>query len=104
MPKEFCQIIISAVNRNEADRISDRLLKKRLIAGSLIINGPCKFWWKGKIVNTTYHNVQAFSLFKHKTSIISEIEKMHQDETPLISFTNIEGNHKFLEWIKESVK
>ena len=36
MEDEFCQIWISATSKEEADKISDALVKKKLIAGSLI--------------------------------------------------------------------
>ncbi|MBI5061392.1 MAG: divalent cation tolerance protein CutA [Candidatus Aenigmarchaeota archaeon] len=52
MKEEFCRVLISAANKKEADSISDALVKKKLIAGSLITNGPSRYWWKGRIVET----------------------------------------------------
>ena len=46
---EFCYIVISATSREEADSISEVLVEKRLIAGSLILKGDSRFWWKGKV-------------------------------------------------------
>jgi uncharacterized protein involved in tolerance to divalent cations len=75
MPKEFCQVIISATNKEEVNKISDALVKKRLIAGSLIVRGPSRYWWKDKIVEKEYYNIQAFSLMKNKPKIIAEVKK-----------------------------
>lgn len=101
---DYCQVLISAVNPKEANAISDLLVKKRLVAGSLIIKGPSRYWWKGKIVEKEYYNVQAFSLLKKKKKIISEIKKIHSDKCPIIAFFQMDGNKEFLDWISESAE
>ncbi|MFH1654897.1 MAG: divalent cation tolerance protein CutA [Pseudomonadota bacterium] len=58
----YCQVTISAVDRNEANSISDVLVKKRLVAGSFIIKGPSRYWWNGEIVKKEYYNIQSFSV------------------------------------------
>ena len=45
-----CQVIISATNRDEANRISDHLTENKLVAGTMITSGPSRYWWQGKIV------------------------------------------------------
>lgn len=101
---EFCQILISSTSREEANKISDSLVTKRLIAGSLIIKGPSRYWWDGKIVEKEYYNVQAFSLIKNKEKIIKEAKKIHSDKCPIIAFFEIDGNREFLDWVKGSVE
>lgn len=103
MKEKFCQILISATTKTEANKISDTLVAKKFIAGSLIIKGPSRYWWKGKIVEKQYYNVQAFSVFKNKSAIISEVKKLHRDECPIIAFFAMDGNKEFLEWVKDSV-
>ena len=102
--KEFCQILISATSKNEADKIMDNLLEKKLIAGGLIIKGPSRYFWNGKIEEKEYFNISAFSLMKNKSKIVSVVENIHSDKTPIIAFIKIDGNEKFLEWIKKEVK
>lgn len=104
MKSEFRQVLISATNQEEANSISDTLVKKKLIAGSLIIKGPSRYWWEGKIVEKEYYNIQAFSLEKNKSRIISEVKKIHSDKCPIIAFFEMDGNDEFLNWVKESVK
>ncbi len=102
--QSFRQILISATSKKETDKISDTLVKKRLVAGSLIIKGPSRYWWKDKIIEKEYYNIQAFTLMKNKLKIISEVKKIHKDKCPIIVFIKIDGNDEFLKWIKESVK
>jgi uncharacterized protein involved in tolerance to divalent cations len=100
---EFCYIVISATSREEADRISEVLVEKKLIAGSLILKGDSRFWWKGRVENEPYWNVHAYSLIRNKERVIEEVEGMHKDEVPIIAFLKIDGNEKFLNWIREEI-
>jgi len=104
MVKEFCQVLISATNKKEANEITDSLVNKKLVAGSLITKGDSRYWWEGKVVEKEYYNISAFSIFKNKDKIISEVRKIHSDKCPIISFTQIDGNSDFLEWIKECIQ
>lgn len=103
MNSEFCQLTVSATSEKEANAISDALVQKKLIAGSLIISGRSRYWWAGKVVEKVYYNIQAFSLFVKKDQIISEVKKLHSDECPIIALVPLDGNIEFLEWIKENV-
>jgi len=100
----FSQVLISATSKKEADKISDVLVRKKFIAGSLIIKGPSRYWWGGKIIEREYYNIQGFTLLKNKTKIIFEVKKIHSDKCPIIAFIKIDGNSEFLKWIKESVE
>lgn len=101
---EFCQVLISATSREEANEISDSLVTKKLIAGSLILKGPSRYWWQGEIVEREYFNIQAFSLIKNKEKIIEEVKKIHADDCPIIAFFEMDGNQEFLDWVRESVE
>jgi len=103
MQTEFCQVIISATSKEEADRISDNLVKNKLIAGSLIVKGPSRYWWKDEIVEREYHNIQCFSLFVNKEKIIAKVKEAHSDDCPIIAILPMDGNAEFLNWIKISL-
>ena len=104
MQEEFCSVLINAVSQEEANKISDVLVKGKLVVGSLITKGPSKYWWEGKIVEKEYYNIQSFSLIKNKSRIIAEVKKIHSDKCPIIAFFKIDGSDEFLNWIKESVE
>lgn len=103
MDTPFCQILISATSKEEANKISDELVKKKLVAGSLITKGDSRYWWGGKIVEKEYYNISAFSLIKNKEIVIEEVKKIHSDKCPIIAFFSMTGNKEFLDWIKNSV-
>ncbi len=99
----YCRFSISATSEKEAGVISKKLVEKRLVAGTTIYKGLSHYWWKGKIEEKMYWNIEAFSLAKHKNKIIEEVRKIHRDECPVIASNKIDGNKDFLRWIKDSV-
>ncbi|MBI4015112.1 MAG: divalent cation tolerance protein CutA [Candidatus Aenigmarchaeota archaeon] len=101
---DYCQLFISATTKKEAEAIGRQLLKRKLIAGYLLLKGPSMFWWKGKITRTIYYNLMAFSLMKNKPKIISAVRKVTNESVPIISFSKIDGNKEFLSWINNSCK
>ncbi|MBI4426762.1 MAG: divalent cation tolerance protein CutA [Candidatus Kerfeldbacteria bacterium] len=103
MAHAYRQVIISATSKKEAESLSALLLKKRLIAGSLIIHGPSQYWWQRKIVKKTYYNIQAFTVSSKKKTIIAQVKRYHSDRAPIIAFVQIDGNTEFKKWIDESV-
>jgi periplasmic divalent cation tolerance protein len=101
---KFCQVLINCPSKEESDKVLDMLLEKRLVAGGLITHGPSRYHWKGKIEEQEYYTISTFSLFKNKQKIISEVRKLHSDETPVLVFLDIDGNEDFLKWIGNEVK
>ncbi len=99
----YCRVRISATSEKEANKISKTLVEKKLVAGTMIYNGNCHYWWSGKVVEKKYWNIGAFSTTKHKQAIIQEVRKLHSDKCPIIAFNKIDGNEEFLKWISESV-
>jgi len=60
MEGEFCQVLVSATSKDEANRISDILITKKLVAGVLIVKGPSRYWWGVKLLR---RNIIIFRLF-----------------------------------------
>ena len=105
MADDCYNVLISATKKQEAERILKMLLTKKLVAGGLITSGLSNHWWKGKIDEETYYNLSAFTIIKHRDEIISEVEKIHSDETPIIAFFRIDyANSRFLDWVRESTE
>ncbi|MFH1400166.1 MAG: divalent cation tolerance protein CutA [Nanoarchaeota archaeon] len=100
----YCHIIISATSKAEANLICDSLLQAHLIAGGLIIDGPSRYWWEGRVVERKYFNIQAFSRREKKDEIVAKVKALHADECPIVAFYAIDGNKELLDWIDESVR
>lgn len=104
MSSKYFQVYISAENRKQADKILDSLLKKKLVAGGLILQGPSRFLWKGKIVDMNYINISTFTKSELKKGVIEDVKKISVEEVPMIWFVEFEGNRALLNWIDESLR
>ena len=93
------KIILTYVDSEElAEKIAETLLQEKLAACVGFWPGKSRYWWKGKIDEEIYFNISAFTKLDYKDQIISEVEKDHSDDTPIIAFFKIDyGNKKFLE-------
>ena len=101
---KYLQVYISAENKEQADIILNSLLEKKLVAGGLFINAPARFWWKGKIADMDYYNISAFTVQKHKPTIIADVKSTSVEDVPMIWFVEFDGNEELLRWIDESNK
>ena len=94
-------VIASFPNLNSAERISEALLKEKLVACANIILGiKSKYWWKGKIEKRP----EAFAILKIKTKSYKNVEtlikKLHPYEVPEILLIKVsKGNKNYLNWI-----
>ena len=104
MEKTYLQVLISAENKKQADAILLSLLKNKLVIGGMIIEAPARFWWKEKIIKMKYVNILAFTSANYQKRIIKDVEEVSIEEVPMVAFSKIDGNEKFLNWINKSIK
>jgi len=104
MTNQFCRVLISALDEAEANKISEALVSKRLVAGALITDGTAKYWWNGKVVDKHYFTISAFTLTRRKEQVIAEVKSLSSDQTPTIAFFDMDGSEDFLQWIKHAVQ
>ena len=101
---QYYQVFISAENKKQAMHILDALLEKKLILGGPILEGPAKFWWKGKIVEMNYAYILTYTTEKHKSAVIKEATKASEEEVPMISFMPFEGNKALIKLIGQTLE
>jgi len=98
-------IFITAKNFSEAQKISEGLLKKKLIACANIIRGvESFFWWQGKIDKAK----EALLIVKTQRRLFSKIVKtvksLHSYDCPeIIALPILKGSKDYLKWIDDSV-
>ncbi len=106
MRKDFVIIMVTCDSREEARKIANRLLAKRLVACANILSGvESKFWWERKIDSA----VETLLIMKTKKSnfkkIENEVKKLHSYEVPeIIAIPVVAGSRDYLNWIEESVR
>ena len=103
MKTKFVVVLTMCASRPAAARITNSLLKKRLIACANVIPGAeSKFWWRGKIETAREVMVIMKADNKNFKRIEKEIKRLHGYEIPeIIALPISSGSKDYLNWIKE---
>lgn len=102
---KYIMITTTFDNKDEANKISELLLKERLVSCCQISNITSSYHWKGKIEHAEEYLLQ----MKSKKELYNQIEKIilenHSYETPqLVAYDIIDGYKEYLNWIGEETK
>ena len=95
---------ITCKEKSEARKISEHLLKKRLIACANIFPIESMYWWEDKINEEKEFVVIAKTLEEKFDEMKGEIKKVHSYEVPCILKIEVEANEEFLEWVEGEVE
>lgn len=99
---EYIMITTTFDSKEEANKVSDILLEKRLVSCCQFINISSKYHWKGKIEEAEEILLQMKSKKTLYKEIEDEILKIHSYETPqIVAYDIVEGSKKYLNWIEE---
>jgi periplasmic divalent cation tolerance protein len=99
-------IFVTAESEEQARRICDVLLKKKLIAcANIVRNVESLFWWQGKVE----HSAELLLIMKSRRELLEEITRLvkenHSYDVPeVVALPIVGGNPDYLHWIDESVE
>ncbi len=100
--QEHCVIYITCRDRDEAEKIAEFLLLKRLVACTNIFPISSMFWWKGEIDKTEEFVLIAKTIKSQYPKVEKAAKTMHSYEVPcIISFNVEQGSEEYLDWISE---
>ena len=106
MMEEYIQVITAIEKREDAEKIANAMVEKRLAACVQIV-GPIvsTYWWKGNIERVE----EWLCIIKSKKDLYDELEKsireIHPYETPEIFALSIAaGSEDYLKWLSREVK
>ncbi len=99
-------VFVTCKNREEAELISNRILKGRLAACcNIISNIQSSYWWKGNIEQAEEALLILKTRHQRISQLIKEVKKLHSYDVPEIIALPIEsGNRDYLKWIGEETK
>lgn len=103
--QDFIVVIITCPSKDNALKIKNVLLEKKLAACINIVNGVNSFfWWEGKIEEAK----EVLMFIKTKKDVlkalITEVKKVHEYTIPeIIALPIIGGNKDYLDWIINSL-
>jgi periplasmic divalent cation tolerance protein len=103
---DYIIILVTAENRDQAEKISQELLAEKLIACANIISPVFScFLWQGKVKKAE----ECLIIMKTKRSLFGEIslcvKSMHSYEAPeVIALPIIDGSENYLSWMGTVVR
>jgi len=99
-------IFITASSFAEAQKISEGLLKEKLIACANITREVKSFfWWEGKLDNAEEVLLILKSRRKLLPKIIKTVKSLHSYQVPeIIALPIIGGNKDYLQWVGDSIR
>lgn len=102
---KMCVLMLTCVNKKEADKITKSLLEKRLIVCSKSSPVSSSFLWKGKIESSDEILLFMDSIEENFEKINKEVRKLHSYETFVLISLSINQTTKEVEdWIKKELK
>ena len=91
-------------DKDNANKIIDLLLEKKLIVGSQLSEVHSKYWWNNYLEEGVEYKIE----FRTKESKFKEIEQLikenHTYKLPEVSYNEINGSKEFEEWIDKFVE
>ena len=100
----FIMIYVTHQNKDEAKKIGNYLLDKKLIACANYFPIEATYWWNSAIES----DEEIVSLLKTRKEnwekVRDVIEKIHPYDVPCIIKIELEANEKYEQWILNSTK
>ena len=106
MMDEYLQVVTTTATREDAQKIADALVEKR-VAGCVQILGPIvsTFWWQGKIERTEEWLCVIKSEGRFYSRLEQSIKELHSYETPeIIAVPIVAGSRQYLEWLSDELR
>ena len=97
-------VYITCKDKKEAEKISRRLLIKRVIACANIFPIRSMYWWKGRIVNDAENVIIAKTINKKLRQLENEVKGLHSYEIPCILKIGAYANKEYEVWLNKQVK
>lgn len=97
-------VYITCKDKREAERISMRLLRKRLIACANIFPVSSMYRWNKKIIKDNENVVIAKTKDKNFKRIVAEVKKMHSYQIPCILKIDAEANKDYERWANKEMR
>lgn len=97
--------LLTCVDDKEADKISQVLLKKKLIACAKKLPINSSFWWKGKIDNAKEVLMLLESAEENFKKVEEEVRKLHSYETFVLLSLPVGQTTKDVEdWLQKELR
>jgi periplasmic divalent cation tolerance protein len=101
METNYIIVLVTTANKSEAEKISETLLREKIIACANIINPVTSFFhWQGKVDKCE----ECLVIMKSRRDLFSElaqqVKRLHSYEVPeVLAFPIVDGSEAYLKWL-----
>jgi len=100
----YYEVKISAENQEQADKILNSLLEKKLVTGGQFLKAPARFLWKGKVTDMDYITITSYTTDTQKQAVMEDVRRTTAEETPMMTFVPPgDLNKELRDWIDETL-
>lgn len=103
-PSTYLQVYITYPDEVTARRISKQLIDERLIAGANIMSAQSEYRWQGAVQQANEYACIAQSTRRRLPELVEQVEALHPYELPCITYSDVEANPAFVEWVHEQTQ
>ncbi len=98
--QEIYLIITTEVDKKNACKLADLLLKEKLIPCVTFKNVESYFWWEGNITKSKEVQLMIKCKKENVKQVCIKIAEWHSYEVPEIVFFPVSANNDYHNWIK----
>lgn len=88
----------------QAHKILESLLAKKLATGGQFLKSPAKFLWEGEITEMNYVTITSFTIDSKRQALIDDVEATSEEEVPMIRFVAVDVNEKLAIWVRQTLE
>lgn len=106
MKNNYIIILVTCKDKQEAEKITQSLLKEHLIAcANIVIPVTSFFYWSGKIDKAEECLIVMKSRMDLFTQVAERVKGLHSYEVPeILALPIVEGSKAYLDWMSSVLK
>lgn len=93
-------VYVTYADEKTARKVTEHLLKGRLIACYNLVPVNSGYWWQGKIQNEDEFVSILKTIDQNWNKLTEEILKIHPAEVPCILKLQVEANEEYENWVR----
>ncbi|WP_413390021.1 divalent-cation tolerance protein CutA [Prochlorococcus marinus] len=97
--QEIYLVITTEVDKKNASKLADLLLKEKLIPCVTFKNVESHFWWKGEINQSKEVQLMIKCKEENVTKVCNKISEWHSYELPEIIYFRVSANKNYRQWV-----
>ena len=97
--QEIYLIITTEVDKKNASKLADLLLREKLIPCVTFKNVESHFWWKGEINQSKEVQLMIKCKEENVNKVCNKISEWHSYELPEIIYFRVSANKNYHQWV-----